>query len=65
MRKKRARKMYVRNYSKEWEKEKERIALIRFKVEKEKAEKFKKKLEKENKTMSEFLKEKIDEYLDD
>lgn len=56
--------MYIRNYSKEWEREKERITLIRFKVEKEKAEKFKRKLKKENKTMSEFLKEKIDEYLE-
>ena len=56
--------MYKRDYSREWELEKKRISLIRLKLEKEKAEKFKGKLQKEGKTMSEFLKEKIDEFLE-
>lgn len=56
--------MYKRDYSREWELEKKRISLIRLKLEKEKAEKFREKLQKEGKNVSEFLKEKIDEFLE-
>ena len=55
--------MYKRDYSKEWEKEKERVTVVRAKVDKEKAKKFKERIEKDGKNISEFINEKIDEYL--
>ena len=55
--------MYKRDYSKEWEKEKERVTVVRAKVDKEKAKKFKERIEKDVKNISEFINEKIDEYL--
>ena len=58
-------KMQIRNYGREYEKDKARDTFIQFRIHKDKAERFKEKLRKENKTMSEFIKEKIDEYLDD
>lgn len=53
-----------RDYNKEYFRDKERDTIIRFRLHNEKAEQFKKKLAKENKTMSEFLKEQINKYLE-
>lgn len=54
-----------RNYQKEYKKDLERDTFLRLRLHKEDAEKFKTKLAKENKTMSEFLKSKIKEYIDE
>lgn len=53
----------MRDYRKEYKKDMERDTFIRIRLHKEDAEKFKEKLESEHKTISEFLKEKINEYL--
>ena len=53
----------MRDYDREYELTKKRDVFIQFRIHKDEAQKFKEKLEKDGKTMSEFLKEKIDEYI--
>lgn len=52
-----------RNYKKEWEKEKESKTTRLIKIDKELFEEFKKKLEKDNKTINGFVNEQIKKYL--
>lgn len=52
-----------RNYEKEAKWKKEKYCRILADIEKEKGEKFKEKLRKENRSVSDFINEKIDEYL--
>lgn len=52
-----------RNYEKEAKWAKEKYCRILADIEKEKGEKFKEKLRKENRSVSDFINEKIDEHL--
>lgn len=52
-----------RNYEKEAKWAKDKYYRIHVALRKEKGEEFKEKLEKENKSVSDFINEKIDEYL--
>lgn len=52
-----------RNYEKEAKWAKEKYCRIVTAVEKEKGEKFKEKLKKDNRSVSDFINEKIDEYM--
>lgn len=53
----------TRNYKKEWEKEKETKVTRLIKIDKQTYNKFKNKLDKNNKTLNGFFNEKILEYL--
>ena len=56
--------MYQRDYSKETARDREINDRITFKLDKETSKAFKEKLEKDNKTISEFLKNCVNEYLE-
>lgn len=55
----------MRDYKREYETTKKRDSLIQFRIHKDEDKKFREKLEKEGKTISEFLKEKINEYINE
>ena len=53
----------ARDYKSEYERQKEKYLLLRVWLKREIAEKFKSKLQKENKKVSDFFREDVEEYL--
>lgn len=53
----------ARDYKSEYERQKEKYLLFRVWLKREIAEKFKSKLKKENKRVSDFFRKDVDEYL--
>lgn len=55
----------MRDYNKEYARDCERDTIIKLRVHKEEAEKFKAKAQKEGKTYSEILREQIEKYVNE
>lgn len=57
--------MYKRNYNNEYKRDCERDTRVTIRLPKEIAKEFKNKLAQENKTMSQFLKDQVEKYINE